>query len=92
MIKTTQSEIDNLLFKYGAKTSHVDSLLQSKAEGYYGDSFRDSKKPVYNFDIVSIETGKGFANVFSDIYKKIPKSLLMEIADMYYETRQRIYY
>jgi len=92
MIKTTQSNIDTLLLKYGAKTSHVDSLLQSKADGYIGDCFKESDKPVYNFDIVSIKTGKGFANLGSDIYKKIPHALLLEITGMYYETNTRIYH
>jgi hypothetical protein len=91
MNKYTLSDLNGMLDPYNAAISVENACLQPKAPGYIGDQFIDSKKPVYNFDIVSKTDNLSFANIYSDIYKKIPKQVLNEINEAYFETNARIY-
>ncbi len=91
MNKYTLSELNGMLNPYNAVISVENACLQPKAAGYIGDQFINSKKPVYNFDIVSKTDNQSFANIYSDIYKKIPKQVLNEVYDAYFETNARIY-
>jgi hypothetical protein len=88
MNKTTLEALNDLLAQYGAKVSVKNSLLQSKADGYIGEQFKDSNKPVYDFDVIGVSCGESFSNVKSSIYQKIPKDLFF---NSYFETSQRIY-
>jgi hypothetical protein len=87
----TLTELNGMLDPYNAVINVENACLQSKSPGYIGDQFIDSKKPVYNFDIVSKTDNQSFANIYSDIYKKIPKQILKEINEAYFETNARIY-
>lgn len=91
MIKADRSDIDSILAEYGAITSVELSCLQSKCEGYIGDKFNYIDKPVYDFQIVSITDGLSFANINSDIYRKIPRHVLRVINEYYFETPRGIY-
>jgi hypothetical protein len=91
MNKYTLTELNGMLDQFNAVISVENACLQSKAAGYIGDQFIDNKKPVYNFDIVSKTDKQSWANIYSDIYRKIPKQVLKEINDAYFETNARIY-
>jgi hypothetical protein len=88
---TTLNDLNDLLQPYNACIATNNSLLQSKAPGYIGDAFINSKKQVYDFQIVSKSDKKSWANIYSDIYQKIPKHILNEIHNAYFETSTRIY-
>ena len=91
MNEYTLSDLNGMLNPYNAVISVENACLQSKAAGYIGDQFIDSKKPVYNFDIVSKTDKQSWANIYSDIYRKIPKHVLKEVYEAYFETNARIY-
>jgi hypothetical protein len=91
MNKYTLSDLNGMLDQFNAVISVENACLQSKVAGYIGDQFIDNKKPVYNFDIVSKIDNQSFANIYSAIYRKIPKQVLKEINDAYFETSARIY-
>lgn len=88
---TTKEYLNNLLNQYGAEVSTNDACLQSKAAGYIGEEFNNTDKKVYDFQIISKTDKKSFANIYSDIYKKIPKEVLSEVTNSYFETNNRIY-
>ena len=83
--------LNTVLSLYGAKISTKNKCLQPKTRGYIGHYFNESKKPVYNFDIVSIKDGKSFANVNSDIYRKLPSDVMQQIRECFIETTKAIY-
>ena len=74
MNKTTLENLNQLLAPYGAVISTKDSCPQPKSEGYIGDQWANSSKPVRDFQIVSVKDGSSFANVNSNIYKTINKN------------------
>ena len=91
MNKTTLEHLNQLLALYGAVISTKNSLPQPKAEGYIGDQWVNSSKPVRDFQIVSVKDGSSFANVDSNIYKTIDENVLNEVHNSYYETNKTIY-
>ena len=91
MNKYTLNELNGMLDQFNAIISVENACLQPKSPGYIGELFNDSKKPVYNFDIVSKTDNQSWANIYSDIYRKIPKHVLKEVYDAYFETNTRIY-
>ena len=91
MNKYTLNDLNDILSSFNAIISIDNACLQSKATGYIGDNFTHSKKPVYNFDIVSKTDKQSYANIYSDIYHKIPKHILHEVYKAYFETKTRIY-
>ena len=46
---------------------------------------------IQNSNIVSKTDKQSWANIYSDIYKKIPKHVLKEVYEAYFETSARIY-
>ena len=91
MNKYTLNDLNNILDNFNAIISVENALLQSKSSEYIGYQFIASKKLVYNFDIVSKTDNKSYANIYSDIYHKIPKHILNEVYNAYFETNTRIY-
>jgi len=83
--------INDALKPHGAKTSIKSKCRQLKADGYIGNFFEESYKPVYDFDIVSIKNGKSFANIHSDIYRTIPREVMEDIREYFIETSKAIY-
>lgn len=83
--------INDVLAVYGARISTANKCLQPKTRGYIGHFFNESNKPVYDFDIVSVKSGKSFANIYSDIYRKIPSEVLADIRECFVETSKAIY-
>jgi hypothetical protein len=92
-MKVTLNYLNEILKPYGAKVSTENSILQSKAIGCAGWRFKGDKRPVYSFDVVSIKTNISFANIDSDIYKKIPFDVKQHVLfqGLYFETNKRIY-
>lgn len=84
-------KLNDLLRPYGAKIDTTNKCLQPKIRGYIGHFFNESSKPVYDYDIVSIKTGKSWANVYSDIYRKIPREVLVELREYFIENNKAIY-
>ena len=68
LIRTTFEDINEELKPLGAKISIKNKCLQPKSAGYCGEAFADSKKPVYDFDIVDAR-GLSFANTKSALYR-----------------------
>lgn len=91
MIKTTREYLNDLLNPFGAKVSIENSCVQSVGAGYVGEIFKESKKVVKDFQIVSIKDNSCFANINSNIYKKIPREVLNEVFNSYFETSKTIY-
>lgn len=83
--------LNTVLSLYGAKISTNSKCLQPKDKGYIGYFFKESKKPVYDFDIVSVNDGKSFANVYSDIYRKLPSDVMDQVRNCFIETTKAIY-
>lgn len=93
--KTTFEEMNAELASIGAKVTTKDKCLQPTASGYAAEPFRDSKKPVYDFQIVDND-GKSFANANSYLYRsengQTPEIIKKYAFGCYYvETTKAVY-